>query len=114
MESLRHLTIEETYELADAIIENDKKEIKKELGDVLLHISRSTPITVASEQNTATDQHKGQTQQANTPCLTITADQSSAHYEQSNKKQPDGWHKLIAWPEGIATWGLLLTLGAII
>lgn len=38
MESLRHLTIEETYELSDAIIENDLPEIKKELGDVLLHI----------------------------------------------------------------------------
>ena len=38
LESLRHLTIEETYELADAIIENDKPEIKKELGDLLLHI----------------------------------------------------------------------------
>jgi XTP/dITP diphosphohydrolase len=38
MESLRHLTLEETYELADAIIEGDIKEVKKELGDVLLHI----------------------------------------------------------------------------
>ena len=38
LESLRHLTIEETYELADAILENDLTEIKKELGDVLLHI----------------------------------------------------------------------------
>ncbi len=38
MESLRNLTIEEVYELADAILENDKQEIKKELGDVLLHI----------------------------------------------------------------------------
>ena len=38
IESLRHLTIEETYELADAILENDLHEIKKELGDVLLHI----------------------------------------------------------------------------
>ena len=38
LESLRHLTIEETYELADAILENDLHEIKKELGDVLLHI----------------------------------------------------------------------------
>jgi XTP/dITP diphosphohydrolase len=38
LESLRHLTIEETYELADAILENDLDEIKKELGDVLLHI----------------------------------------------------------------------------
>jgi XTP/dITP diphosphohydrolase len=38
LESLRHLTIEETYELADAILDNDLSEIKKELGDVLLHI----------------------------------------------------------------------------
>lgn len=38
LESLRPLTIEETYELADAIIQNDLNEIKKELGDVLLHI----------------------------------------------------------------------------
>lgn len=38
IESLRHLTIEETYELSDAIIKKDFNEIKKELGDVLLHI----------------------------------------------------------------------------
>ncbi len=38
MESLRHLTIEETYELGDAILDNNLNEIKKELGDVLLHI----------------------------------------------------------------------------
>ena len=37
-ESLRHLTIEETYELADAILEGNASEIKKELGDLLLHI----------------------------------------------------------------------------
>ena len=37
-ESLRHLTIEETYELGDAILDNDLVEIKKELGDLLLHI----------------------------------------------------------------------------
>ncbi len=37
-ESLRTLTIEETYELADAIMKEDKTEIRKELGDVLLHI----------------------------------------------------------------------------
>lgn len=37
-ESLRHLTIEETYELADAIISGNSDEIKKELGDILLHI----------------------------------------------------------------------------
>lgn len=38
MESLRHLTIEETYELGEAILEADLDEVKKELGDVLLHI----------------------------------------------------------------------------
>lgn len=39
MESLRHLTIEETYELSDAILEGDKQEIKKEIGDVMLHLA---------------------------------------------------------------------------
>ncbi len=38
IESLRYLTIEETYELSDAILENDMDEIRKELGDLLLHI----------------------------------------------------------------------------
>ena len=38
MESLRHLTIEETYELSDAIIEGDIEEVKKELGDLMLHL----------------------------------------------------------------------------
>jgi len=37
-ETLRTLTIEETYELADSILKGDKQEIKKELGDILLHI----------------------------------------------------------------------------
>ncbi len=38
IQSLRHLTIEETYELGDAILDNDLLEVKKELGDLLLHI----------------------------------------------------------------------------
>jgi len=38
METLRHLTIEETYELGDAILDKDLPEIKNELGDLLLHI----------------------------------------------------------------------------
>lgn len=37
LESLRHLTIEETYELSDAILEGDLQEVKKELGDLMLH-----------------------------------------------------------------------------
>ena len=38
MESLRPLTIEETYELGDAILDQDSQEVKNELGDLLLHI----------------------------------------------------------------------------
>lgn len=38
MESLRHLTIEETYELADAVLDKDLPEIKKELGDIMMHL----------------------------------------------------------------------------
>ncbi len=38
LQTLRHLTIEETYELGDAILDNDLKEVKNELGDLLLHI----------------------------------------------------------------------------
>jgi XTP/dITP diphosphohydrolase len=50
MESLRHLTIEEVYELGDAILDNDLEEVKKELGDVLLHIVFYSKI--GSETNT--------------------------------------------------------------
>ncbi|MBD3890010.1 nucleoside triphosphate pyrophosphohydrolase [Olleya marilimosa] len=38
METLRHLTIEETYELGDAILDNDLDEVKKEIGDLMLHM----------------------------------------------------------------------------
>lgn len=38
LESLRHLTIEETYELSDAILEGDLKEVKNEIGDLMLHL----------------------------------------------------------------------------
>ncbi len=49
-ESLRHLTIEETYELSDAILSNDTTEIKKELGDLMMHLVFYARI--ASETNT--------------------------------------------------------------
>jgi len=49
MKSLRHLTIEELYELSDAIIDNNMDEIKQELGDILLHIVFYSRI--ASETN---------------------------------------------------------------
>lgn len=49
MESLRPLTIEETYELGDAILDNDLDEVKKEIGDVLLHLVFYSKI--GSEKN---------------------------------------------------------------
>ena len=39
IESIRHLTIEETYELSEAILANDLQDVKKELGDLMLHIT---------------------------------------------------------------------------
>lgn len=50
MESLRHLTIEEMYELADAILENDMPEVKKELGDILMHLVFYARIAEEEEQ----------------------------------------------------------------
>lgn len=62
LQSLRHLTIEETYELGDAILDNDLPEIKKELGDLLLHIvfyakigSESNAFDIADVANTICD-----------------------------------------------------------
>ena len=49
MDTLRYLTIEELYELSDAILDKDTDEIKKELGDILLHIVFYSRI--ASETN---------------------------------------------------------------
>lgn len=62
LESLRHLTIEETYELADAILDNNLDEIKKELGDLLLHIvfyaklgSEKNAFDIADVSNSISD-----------------------------------------------------------
>jgi XTP/dITP diphosphohydrolase len=55
LESLRHLTIEETYELSDAILGNDMNEIKKELGDVMLHLVFYARIASETNDFTITD-----------------------------------------------------------
>jgi len=49
MESLRHLTIEEVYELSDAILDKNLQEVKGELGDLMLHLVFYTKI--GSEKN---------------------------------------------------------------
>jgi XTP/dITP diphosphohydrolase len=55
LESLRHLTIEETYELSDAILEGDKQEIKKELGDIMLHLVFYARIASETKDFTLTE-----------------------------------------------------------
>lgn len=55
METLRPLTIEEMYELADAILKNDLEEVKKELGDVMLHLVFYAKIASEKQAFTITD-----------------------------------------------------------
>ncbi|MBD3749628.1 MAG: nucleoside triphosphate pyrophosphohydrolase [Sphingobacteriales bacterium] len=55
METLRHLTIEETYELSDAILEGDLQEIRKELGDLMLHLVFYAKIGSETHDFTITD-----------------------------------------------------------
>jgi len=55
IESLRYLTIEETYELSDAIIDNDLEEVKKELGDLIMHVVFYSQIGYEKRAFTMTD-----------------------------------------------------------
>jgi XTP/dITP diphosphohydrolase len=55
MASLRHLTIEETYELSDAILRQDLAEIKKEIGDLMLHLVFYAKIASETEAFNLTD-----------------------------------------------------------
>ena len=57
--TLRHMTIEETYELADAITENNWRGIKEELGDILLHILFYSRIAKEQQQFTLEEVIKG-------------------------------------------------------
>ncbi len=50
LESLRHLTIEEVYELGDAILKGDMDELKKEIGDILLHMVFYAKIASETDQ----------------------------------------------------------------
>lgn len=54
-ETLRHLTIEEVYELSDAILDNNTDEIKKELGDIMLHLVFYAKIAEEQKQFTIAD-----------------------------------------------------------
>lgn len=55
IDSLRYLTIEEVYELSDAILDKDMLEIKKELGDIMLHLVFYSKIASETEEFNITD-----------------------------------------------------------
>jgi XTP/dITP diphosphohydrolase len=59
LESLRHLTIEETYELADAILDNNLDELKGEIGDLMLHLVFYSKIASEKKAFDITDVLKG-------------------------------------------------------
>jgi len=59
-ESLRHLTIEETYELAEAILQGDYAEIKTELGDLLLHVLFYSSLAAEQEKFTLAEMIQAQ------------------------------------------------------
>ena len=55
LESLRYLSIEEMYELSDAILDNEMQEVKKELGDIMLHLVFYAKIASETKQFNITD-----------------------------------------------------------
>ena len=55
IDSLRYLTLEEVYELSDAIVDGDMDEIKKEIGDIMLHLIFYSKIASETEDFDITD-----------------------------------------------------------
>jgi hypothetical protein len=65
--------------------------------------------------NHATGQGQQNTKHSSAPTIVPVANnQAASYYEQDSTPKPKGWHKLVAWPEGITAWLIMLTLGAII
>jgi hypothetical protein len=73
-------------------------------------------MTGQQKQTGQQDARKSQrdAKQADVPAPPITNNQATSYYEQPRENKPQGWHKFVAWPEGITAWAIMLTLGAII
>jgi len=96
IESLRYLTIEETYELSEAIIEKDYDEIKKELGDLMLHIVFYTKIGSEASKFTMGDVFKSINEKLITRHPHIFGD-----VKVNNEKDvADNWEKIKIEKEG--------------
>lgn len=94
LESLRHLTIEETYELSDAILKKDTLEIKKELGDVLLHIvfyakigSETNDFTITEVINTLCEKMIARHPHIYGDVKVETAEQVTQNWEKLKQKE---------------------------
>ncbi|MFK7972962.1 MAG: nucleoside triphosphate pyrophosphohydrolase [Bacteroidia bacterium] len=100
-ESIRHLSIEEVYELSDAILKNDYEEIKAELGDLLLHVLFYSSL--AQEKGEFTLEEMVQTQIDKlirrhphiyaTPDQATTSDEVALNWEQIKAKERKGNEK---------------------
>lgn len=66
-----------------------------------------------SGTQTATESQQNK-KQSNLPAAPVTNNQATSYYEQPREDKAQGWHKFIAWPEGITAWLVVLTLGAIV
>lgn len=94
MDTLRHLTIEETYELSDAILEKDKTEIRKELGDIQLHLvfyakiaSETGDFDMADVFNSICDKLISRHPHIYGDAVAETEDQVKANWEQLKLKE---------------------------
>jgi hypothetical protein len=72
-----------------------------------------TPVAMAGQNQATTRERRREAPQANPPS-SVTTNDSSTHYQQGREDEPKGWQKFIAWPEGVTTWAVILTLGAIV
>jgi XTP/dITP diphosphohydrolase len=97
IESIRHLTIEETFELSDAILKKDSNEIKKELGDLLLHIvfyariaSETGEFTIKDVMDSLCEKLIFRHPHIYGEVIADTAEQVSQNWEQIKQKEKGG------------------------
>lgn len=71
------------------------------------------PVFVATQNKPSRVGKRQEAQQPNPP-IPVNVNCNCAAQTDESKDKPQGWHKLVTWPEGVATWALMLTLAAIV
>jgi len=71
------------------------------------------PVAMPRQKQTPARERQREAQQP-PPAITVTTNENSAYDKQRSADKPQGWHKFVTWPEGIVTWAIILTLGAIV